>query len=147
MTSGNHLYFGALGVLYKNRICTHTHTHIYIYMYIYCFYITGNNNMTYLLASIHISNPLTDAMNFPIEFNHPLLKPEYLVAPFTNTDYLNIYPSMDKWYHRWRLGMDKYFHPTYYNGTDYLSRLGFKLNHVSKSGHIRFILMTWLLLP
>ena len=31
--------------------------------------------------------------------------------------------------------MDKKFHPTYYKGCNYLSVLGLKLNHVSKSGH------------
>ena len=36
---------------------------------------------------------------------------------------------------RWNLGMDKWFHPTVYNGCNYLSMLGLKLNHVSKSGH------------
>ena len=30
------------------------------------------------------------------------------------------------------LGMDKLFHPTLYNGCNYLSMLGFKLIHVSK---------------
>ena len=30
--------------------------------------------------------------------------------------------------------MDKYFHPTQYNGCSYLSMLGLKLNHVSKRG-------------
>ena len=35
---------------------------------------------------------------------------------------------------RWSLGMDKLFHTTVYNGCNYLSMLGLKLNHVSKSG-------------
>ena len=35
---------------------------------------------------------------------------------------------------RWSLGMDKQFHPTLYRACDYLSMLGFKLNHVSKMG-------------
>ena len=35
---------------------------------------------------------------------------------------------------RWSLGMDKYFHPTLYNGCSYLSMLWLKLNHVSKKG-------------
>ena len=39
--------------------------------------------------------------------------------------------------HRWSLGMDKQFHPTLYNGCNYLSMLGLKLNHVSKRGHRR----------
>ena len=34
----------------------------------------------------------------------------------------------------WILGMDKWFHPTLYNGCNYLSMLGLKLNHVSKRG-------------
>ena len=36
--------------------------------------------------------------------------------------------------HCWSLGMGKKFHPTLYNGCDYLSMLGLKLNHVSKRG-------------
>ena len=36
--------------------------------------------------------------------------------------------------HRWSLGIDKHFHPTLYHGCNYLSMLGFKLNHTSKSG-------------
>ena len=35
---------------------------------------------------------------------------------------------------RWSLGMDKYLHTTLYNGCNYLSMLGLKLNHVSKRG-------------
>ena len=31
--------------------------------------------------------------------------------------------------------MDKLFHPTLYNGCNYLSMLGLKVNHVSKRGH------------
>ena len=41
--------------------------------------------------------------------------------------------------HRWSLGMDRLFHPTHYNGCNYLSMLGFKLNHVSKRGPRRMI--------
>ena len=36
--------------------------------------------------------------------------------------------------HRWRLVMDKYFHPTLYLGCNYIFMLGLKLIHVSKSG-------------
>ena len=36
---------------------------------------------------------------------------------------------------RWSLGMDKQFYPRLYNGCNYLSMLGLKLNHVSKSGY------------
>ena len=32
------------------------------------------------------------------------------------------------------LGMDKEFHPTLYNGCNYLSMVGLDLNHVSKRG-------------
>ena len=32
------------------------------------------------------------------------------------------------------LGMDKYFHPTWYDGGGYLFMSGLKLNHVSKRG-------------
>ena len=35
---------------------------------------------------------------------------------------------------RGSLGMDKLFHPIHYNGCNYLSMLGLKLNHVSKRG-------------
>ena len=38
-------------------------------------------------------------------------------------------------FHRWSLGMDKSFHPTHYNGCNYLSMLGLKLIHVSKRGY------------
>ena len=34
------------------------------------------------------------------------------------------------------LGMDKWFHPTRYNGCNYLSMLGVTLIHVSKRGHM-----------
>ena len=36
--------------------------------------------------------------------------------------------------HRWSSGMDKLFHPTIYNGSNYISILGLKLNHVCKRG-------------
>ena len=36
--------------------------------------------------------------------------------------------------HRWSFGIVKLFHPTHYNGCDYLPMLGLKLNHVSKRG-------------
>ena len=48
-------------------------------------------------------------------------------------DYLSI-PKLQR-LHRWSLGMDKQFHPTFHNGWDYISMLGLKLNHVSKRGH------------
>ena len=48
-------------------------------------------------------------------------------------NYLSI-PKLQR-LHRWSLGMDKLFHPTHYNGCDYLSMLGLKLNHVRKRGH------------
>ena len=35
---------------------------------------------------------------------------------------------------RWSLGMDKPFHPTFYNVCNYLSMLGFKWFHVSERG-------------
>ena len=37
--------------------------------------------------------------------------------------------------HRWSLGMDKCFHPTFFWACDYWSMLGLKLDHVSKRGH------------
>ena len=51
-------------------------------------------------------------------------------------NYLSI-PKLQR-LHRWSLGMDK-FHPIHYNGCNYLSMLGLKLNHVSKSGHRRIL--------
>ena len=48
-------------------------------------------------------------------------------------NYLSI-PKLQR-LHRWSLGMDKQFHPIFYNGCNYLSMLGLKLNHVSKRGH------------
>ena len=47
-------------------------------------------------------------------------------------NYLSI-PKLQRC-NRWSLGMDKWFHPTLYWACDYLSMLGLKLNHVSKSG-------------
>ena len=44
--------------------------------------------------------------------------------------YLSI-PKLQR-LHRWSLGIDEYFHLTLYNGWNYLSMLGLKLNHVSK---------------
>ena len=35
---------------------------------------------------------------------------------------------------RWSLGLDKQFHPTLYNGCNYLSMVGLKIKHVSKMG-------------
>ena len=71
------------------------------------------------------------------------------VAPFTNM--VNSNPNMDNYSHeqlsvglnylsipklerlrRWSLGMNKYFHPTFYNGCDYFPMLELKLNNVSK---------------
>ena len=47
-------------------------------------------------------------------------------------NYLSI-PKLQRLY-RWSLGMDMLFHPTLYNGCNYLSMPGFKLNHVNKRG-------------
>ena len=44
-------------------------------------------------------------------------------------NYLSI-PKL-QWYSRWRLGMDKEFHPTMYWLCDYLSMAGLKLVHVN----------------
>ena len=46
---------------------------------------------------------------------------------FGPTNYLSI-PKL----HRWSLPMDKLFHPTLYNGCNYLSMLGLKFNNISK---------------
>ena len=43
--------------------------------------------------------------------------------------------------HRWSLGMAKQFHPTHYDGCNYLSVLRLKSNHVSKRGHWDHTLM------
>ena len=47
--------------------------------------------------------------------------------------------------HRWSLGMDKYCHPTLYNGRDYLSMLGLKFIHISKRvpGRQKSWMMRW----
>ena len=37
--------------------------------------------------------------------------------------------------HRWSLGMNKEFHPTLYNGCNYLSMLELKFIHITKTGH------------
>ena len=44
-----------------------------------------------------------------------------------------IYPFLQQKHH-WSLGMDYSFHHIYYNGCNYLSMLGFKLIHFSKTG-------------
>ena len=51
---------------------------------------------------------------------------------FAGWNYLSIPKLNFNGCNRWSLGMDKCFHPTVYNGCDYLSMLGLKLNHVSK---------------
>ena len=41
---------------------------------------------------------------------------------------------------RWnRLGMDKEFHATFYNGCNYWYMLGFKLNHIRVKGRPMYI--------
>ena len=45
--------------------------------------------------------------------------------------------------HRWSLWMDMQFHPTFYDGCDYLSMLAFKLFHVSKRAPGREELTQW----
>ena len=49
--------------------------------------------------------------------------------------------------HCWSLGMDKKFHLTLYNGCNYLSMLGLKLNHISKRGPWRLLLAHYLAIP
>ena len=51
-------------------------------------------------------------------------------------NYLSI-PKLQRC-NRWSLGMDRKFHPIHYNGCNYLSMLGLKINHVSKRGHSSF---------
>ena len=46
--------------------------------------------------------------------------------------YLSI-PKLQR-LHRWSLGMDKEFHPTFYHGCSYLSMLGLNLIHVGERG-------------
>ena len=43
--------------------------------------------------------------------------------------------NMKLFIHSRSLGMDKYLHPTLYNGCTYLSMLGLMLNHVCKRDH------------
>ena len=66
-----------------------------------------------------------------IHFNPSMDKP-YL--PQINVEWNYLYIPKLQWLHRWSLGMDKWFHPTLYNGRNYLSMLGLKLKHVSKRG-------------
>ena len=63
-------------------------------------------------------------------------------------NYLSI-PKLQRLF-RWSLGMDKWFHPTLYLVCDYLSMLGLKLIHVSKSGprwssQLQLITINWLM--
>ena len=44
--------------------------------------------------------------------------------------------------HRWCLVVDKWFHHTLYDGCSYQSMLGLKLNHISKRGPWRTVLMS-----
>ena len=46
---------------------------------------------------------------------------------------LLIHSQLQLW-NRWSSGMDKYFHPTSYDGCNYLSMLRLKLTHGSKRG-------------
>ena len=48
-------------------------------------------------------------------------------------NYLSL-PKLQR-FHRWSLVMAKYFHPTFYNGCNYLYMLGLKSIHFSKMGH------------
>ena len=57
-------------------------------------------------------------------------------------NYLSI-PKLQR-LHRWSLGMDKLFHPTHYNGCNYLSMLGLKLIHVSKRGYWCHLYLTYI---
>ena len=52
-------------------------------------------------------------------------------------NYLSI-PKLQR-LHRWSLAMDKSLHPILYNGCNYLSMPGLKLNHVSKRDHWWFV--------
>ena len=52
-------------------------------------------------------------------------------------NYLSI-PKLQQ-LHRQCLGMDKLFHPTFHNGCNYLSLLGFKFNLVSRRSHRRYV--------
>ena len=61
---------------------------------------------------------------------NPIMDNESHALLCVGWNYLFI-PKLQRW-HRWSLGMDKWLHPILYNGCDYLSMLGFKLNHVSK---------------
>ena len=65
-------------------------------------------------------------------------------------DYLSI-PKL-QWLCHWKVGMDKWFHLTLYNGCVYLFMMGFKFNHVSKRGPRWTLLyetfkMTWKRFP
>ena len=58
-------------------------------------------------------------------------------------NYLSV-PKLQR-LHRWSLVIDKWFHPTYDNGFDYLSMLWLKLIHVSKRGQVSAKMVRWCL--
>ena len=64
------------------------------------------------------------------------LIPTWISNHITSKDLEENYLSIPKLQlcNRWSLGMDKWFHPTLYNGCYYLSMLGFKLIHFDKRG-------------
>ena len=49
------------------------------------------------------------------------------------------FPFLNFKCNRWSLGMDKQFHPTFYNGCNYLSMLGLRLYHVSERGPMSLV--------
>ena len=60
---------------------------------------------------------------------------EYIMG-YHDTSHSNghLGPILLTWFH-FNPIMDKLIHPTFYNGCDYLSMVGLKLNHVSKRGY------------
>ena len=66
-----------------------------------------------------------------IKFNHSLNKQSHTQYS-VRWNYLFI-PKL-QWLHHWSLVMDNQFHPTLYNGSNYLSMLGLKFINVSNRG-------------
>ena len=70
----------------------------------------------------------------PFYYHGLILIPAWIInqAPSKVWDVIT-YPILKQQrLHRWSLGMNTWFHPTFYNGCNYLSVLELKLNHVSK---------------
>ena len=94
--------------------------HVFVYWHIYVYLILNGLKVIYLW-SISLKTTFIPAWNTPSNITKWEMK-------------LFIHEPKLYQLHHWSLGMDKLFHLTLYNGCNYLSMLGLKLNHTSKMG-------------